>query len=300
MEKCISPPAHKKTDNGQPSGQHNKMLLALAEPNAYGTLCEASGPAKVRICCHRKGISVCVLTASPDTAADLENAGLAEWQPAGKSGVRRLVLSPTGRARSARLQADGEMSPFQAQHQEISRKTMDSANTTIAFDESESPLAWLARRKGRDGRALIDPVCLAAGERFRADLTIAQMLPRVTANWSATGGRAKGGGAGMVFTDMLLAARQRVRKALDAAGPELSGVLIDVCGFLKGLETVESEHAWPQRTAKVVLDLGLRQLARHYGMAVSAIGPDRNRSLGHWGAPDYRPHIGQYNNPEMV
>ena len=36
------------------------------------------------------------------------------------------------------------------------------------MDEAESPLAWLARRKGRDGRALIEPVQLLAGERLRA------------------------------------------------------------------------------------------------------------------------------------
>ena len=278
----------------KPSGQFGKVLLALAEANAYGMLVTESGVAHLRLCSQRKGISVCIHNARSEMSADLEKAGLAEWLPAGNSGVRRLVLTETGRAQAARLQAGADLNPFQAQHQEISRRTLETGAAPVVFDESESPLAWLARRKGRDGRALIDPVCLAAGERFRADLTIAHMLPRVTANWSSVGGRAQGGGAGMVFTEMMLAARQRVRKALDAAGPELSGVLIDICGFLKGLEMVESEHAWPQRTAKVVLDLGLRQLARHYGMAVSAIGPDRNSGLRQWGTPDFRPKIGQY------
>ena len=52
---------------------------------------------------------------------------------------------------------------------------------------AESPLAWLARRRDRDGRPMISGVQFEAGERLRADLRFAEMTPRVTANWSAIG-----------------------------------------------------------------------------------------------------------------
>lgn len=153
----------------------------------------------------------------------------------------------------------------------------ESGSSTVMINDAESPLAWLARRKGRDGSTLIDAAQFQAGERLRADFTRAQLMPRTTSNWAspvASGARSSGGGAA-AMTDAMIAARQRVRHALDNVGPEFAGLLLDVCCFLKGLEAIEHERRWPARSAKVVLQLALDRLARHHGYRQEVRGPAR-------------------------
>lgn len=149
-----------------------------------------------------------------------------------------------------------------------------ATDAASAVNPAESPLAWLARRSH------VDAIQLAAGERLRADFTRAQLTPRVTSRWSEIAGS----GSPEAFSDMVLSAKLRVSRAVTAVGPELSGVLLDVCCFLKGLELVEREHRWPARTAKVVLGLALDRLATHYGLARTAHGRDR-APVRAWHAP---------------
>lgn len=158
---------------------------------------------------------------------------------------------------------------FLAQHMDISSRDVmtETGATRVVINDSESPLAWLASRKGRDGRPLIEQDQFNAGERLRADFTRGLMFPRVTSSWSGIA-RARGGGAGAgEFGDVVVASRQRVRLALESCGPEFAGVLLDVCCFLHGIEDVERARGWPSRSGKVVLQLALDRLARHYGMS---------------------------------
>ena len=166
---------------------------------------------------------------------------------------------------------------FRARHLALAERVIavDDGPRTVTMDDAESPLAWLARRRGRDGRAMVAPHQLLAGERLRADFTRAHMMPRTTANWSSpisSGRRGEAGDSAGDFTVAMIASRQRVNQALEAVGPEFSGLLLDLCCFLKGLEDIERERGWPARSAKVVLQLGLDRLARHYGFMAQAKG----------------------------
>lgn len=260
----------------------DKALALLSTPNAYG--CSGEG-SDIILVGARNGVSVRIGQVSGSIIAALEADDLVAWDKAASR--HRLRLTGSGWAYLRRQQAV-QGHGFLAQHRPLAREDLRGDMGTVLRDEAESPLAWLARRKGRDGQPLIEPACLDAGERLRRDLTIGALLPRVTANWSASvaSGPRISGAADM--TDVMISARQRARSALQAVGPDFADLLIDVCGFLKGLELVERERGWPARSGKLALELALRQLARHYGLRNEAKGR-AHLPLRHWGTTDYRP-----------
>jgi hypothetical protein len=162
-----------------------------------------------------------------------------------------VTITEPGRAhlaRSAVLRSGVQVDPYLGQHLALARRHLAAAESrsTVTVNEAESPLAWLARRKGRDGRPLIQPVQLQAGDRLRGDFTRAQLMPRTTSNWSAAVALdRRSANPAATFTETVIAARQRVRGAVEAVGPEFAGLLLDLCCFLKGLEDIERERGWP-------------------------------------------------------
>jgi hypothetical protein len=192
--------------------------------------------------------------------------------------MRRKSRKPSARLPEAERP---DIGGYRARHLALGERRIDTdiGRVRVVVDENESPLIWLARRRGRDGRALVEPHQFQAGERLRRDFTYAHLMPNTTSNWSNPLASLRRTGAAVpgAATDTMVAARQRVHQALDAVEPEFSGLLLDVCCFLKRLEDVERERAWPVRSGKIVLQLALERLARHYGFAAQARGPARAR-----------------------
>ena len=164
-------------------------------------------------------------------------------------------------------------------------------------NEAESPLGWLRSRRDKAGEPLIGEAQYEAGERLRVDFTIAQLSPRVTLSWDACGAPGSTGRSGrrpdsLDVNERALAAKQRFLRALDAVGPELAGILVDVCCLWRGLEAAERSLGWPQRSGKLVLQIALTQLARHYGLLRAEASSKRPAPIRHWGVDDYRPEVG--------
>jgi hypothetical protein len=229
--------------------------------------------------------AIATISAS-DIALALERGWLA---PAGQD---RWHLTAAGMAALRRLKSGGPGQVTAAP----SRPRMPGGRKkagTLGPMPAEGSLVWLRRRKDKDGRPLVTEAQFAAGERLGADFRRARLSPRVTADWSGTVAgrrvRRSAPGAGVEIGDAVIAARQRLNGALAAVGPELAGILLEVCCHDIGLEAAGRAAGWPQRAAKIVLQLALTRLARHYGL----IPPDHpfHARMRHWGDDDYRPGL---------
>lgn len=261
-----SMPVRGQAELGRDAAQ---LLAALDEEGAYA-LPDPLTEGEIIVRSGGDGISVSSGRYGAQAGQALLACDLAE-QAAGRRA--RLTISAAGRARLRRDRA-GRDTPYLAQHLDLEGK---GEPTRPVRDASESPLAWMARRRDRDGSPLIDAACFEAGERLRRDMTMGALMPRLGSDWSGVkvdGGGRRDPSAG---SDAMLAARQRVRAALSAVGSDLSGLLIDLCGFVKGLETIEAERRWPARSAKVVIRIALARLAEHYGLEREAVGPSQSR-----------------------
>ncbi|WP_363322713.1 DUF6456 domain-containing protein [uncultured Litoreibacter sp.] len=175
---------------------------------------------------------------------------------AGRSALKQYLSQDLERKRSAKGSHDGR-SPF---------VDADGGTAFARPMTSESPLAMLARRRDKEGRAFLAPELVQAGERFREDYELAQMGQGAAQHWDrfmASGDRNE-----LIGDDSMSsgprAARSRIVAALDDLGPGLSDIIMRCCCFLEGLETAEKRMGWSARSGKVVLRIALQRLHRHY------------------------------------
>lgn len=162
---------------------------------------------------------------------------------------------------------------FAAQH-----RTEAVTRDGLRLNLDESPLARLA--SGTEPFLARHQV--EAGERVRRLCERAQLQPRVTMSYSAAhtaGG--KGISAAREIGDLAADARQQLAALHRALPADCAGVVLDVCGLLKGLQQVESERGWPRRSAKLVLRIGLEQAAAFFGLSAVAVGQGARPSM--WG-----------------
>ena len=172
---------------------------------------------------------------------------------------------------------------------------MINQTTFKNIEASESPLARLFLRKDANGKTYIDGKQFLAGEKLRRDYEQAHMAQRVTGAYeesAGSGGRhwQMSDNSVAKMNDNAIAARERLHHAFAAVGPELSGILYQVCCVSSGFENAELILTLPPRSGKAVLALALTRLARHYGLIKIRVATPKD-SMSYWAVDDYRPKV---------
>jgi DNA-directed RNA polymerase specialized sigma24 family protein len=118
--------------------------------------------------------------------------------------------------------------------------------------------------RGASGRRWLDASELAAANQLRRDWETAQIGMVRGSDWSAAPlGSTPRSGANALEAAMARRcdAGRRLAAALDSLAPPLRRVVERVCLHEIGLEALERTEAWPSRSGKLALKLGLAQLA---------------------------------------
>lgn len=208
---------------------------------------------------------------SPGACARLVSDGLLERDG---STLRCTVL-----ARSwLRRHMSATDNAFAEQHQ-IKRPTSPGPTVNL----NESPLASLG------GARFLKPHQIEAGERFRRLFERANLRARTTMSYNVeqTANSHQNVSANDL-SDMAVDARRQIDVICTRLPLDCRAAVLDVCGFEKGLQIIEVERGWPRRSAKLVLRIGLEQLAAHFGLTQIATGNGRKDVAG-WMGDGARP-----------
>jgi hypothetical protein len=222
--------------------------------------------------------------------------------PAGASANRRSGANMGASAvRSAGAEAAKIRPPRKAYERRLVRDEDNGRLREVKVNTRENPLMWLARRKDGQGQPLLEAHHVAAGEKLRADYETACMSPRVTANWNAAltasdRSRLRAGPRDpFPMSERVIAARERVWRALKPLAAEQAEIVLRVCCLSQGLEAAEQALNWPRRSARLILRMALEQLARFYNIPPrdahkrgDGARPAWRRMLS-WHAPDGQP-----------
>lgn len=232
-----------ETGTATEAGQAQGMLSRLAEPGAFLMVAAGAGRAGVFTPANafERPVALVPLALAATFAAR-------DWVRATSctGASTRYAITPAGRLWLQRQRTAGA----------------GEAPAPKGASWTDSPVAWLARRKDQAGRPLLSAAAVAAAARLRADVDEATDAAGAGRDW-----RALSVGD---HTANASAAASRAGAALDALGPGLADVAYRACCRGEGLESIETAMGWSARSGKVVLGIALDRLALHYGLATGS------------------------------
>lgn len=201
---------------------------------------------------------------------------------------KRLRCHPEARAwlRRARSATDAA---FADQHRIIAESAEAPQNNL-----NESPVTRLAANSGGAKEPFLAPHHVDAAGRLHRLFEKAQLRRSVTMSYEDTraGSGTRRAPEASDISDMAVDARRRLERVWRALPRDCAIATYDICCLEKGLQNVEAEQGWPRRSAKLVLRIGLDQVAAHFGLSQIASGPETaGKRARKWRDDNARPTI---------
>lgn len=138
---------------------------------------------------------------------------------------------------------------------------------------NEAPDAVLRLLSTGRGEAFLAAHHAEAARRLALLFVRARLTQRVTMSYDlARIGGSRDGSRQGELADSAFHARRLLDGLAGKMPRDCWSILVDTCGFDKGLQEIEMERSWPRRSAKLVLRIGLDQLAAIMGLSELAEG----------------------------
>jgi hypothetical protein len=192
------------------AGDARQALRYLARKGAYAVACaDAGGDPAYSV--HVEGAPAETLAVIPaGVLAQARNRG---WLERDERGRFRLASAGVRALRKALSHPADPARPANRPAKRLNSRKAAGARS-VGRPSHETPLAWLHRRKDKDGQPLITDAQYTAGERLAADYHRAHISRRVTSDWSG------------------VAASRRVRRGAPDTGVELSDAAVAARGLI--------------------------------------------------------------------
>jgi len=148
-----------------------------------------------------------------------------------------------------------------------------AVNSPPVVSDNDTIIRLPRRSKGEDA-AFLAAHHVVVANRVSSLILKSQLRPSVTQNLSVLRQSAQSSKCGGVdLCDMALDCRRRLDQLTNQLPKDCASVVVDICGFGKGLQQIEFERRWPRRSAKLVLRMGLDHAANFWRIGSQAIGP---------------------------
>lgn len=188
--------------------------------------------------------------------------------------VSQGVLTKTGQTYAATKEAKAWLKRRRLELLKLDGCTSSLINTKPALSANET-IVRLSRKSKGEEQAFLAAHHVTVANRVAALIEKSQLRQSVTQNLSVLRrpGKSLGGGA-VDLSDMAIDCRKHLDQLVQQLPRDCAGVVVDVCGFDKGLQQVEFERKWPRRSAKLILRMGLDHAAEYWKIGAVAKGPD--------------------------